>query len=306
MTSPQKNVSADVAQQPGALIEPVIKQFTASDGYRFHYRHWKPKVERPLGYVVALHGIQSHSGWYDASSRKMCEAGFDVRYLDRRGSGLNKDDRGHAPHHERLINDVVQFLTAVRHERNQVAPTVPVILLAVSWSGKLAATITAQRPELVDALALLYPGICPRIRPSWQQLVKLKLAMWRGWALGDVPIPLDDPALFTAESEWQAYIRNDPLALHRATVAFLAASRALDLSAAKIPDRLRCPLLLMLAGRDRIIDPPATHRYYARIASQTKTLIEYPNAAHTLEFEPDREVFLGDLVGWLESVRGCC
>jgi alpha-beta hydrolase superfamily lysophospholipase len=301
MTSPQNNV----AQQPETVPEPLIKQFTASDGYQFHYRHWKPQTERPLGYVVALHGIQSHSGWYDASSQRMLEAGFDVRYLDRRGSGLNEENRGHAPHADRLVNDVVQFLSEIRHERNQVAPNVPVILLAVSWSGKLGATIAARRPELVDALGLLYPGICPRIHPSWQQKIKLKLAMWRGWGRAKVPIPLGDPALFTAVPERQAYIRNDSLALHRTTVSFLAASRALDVYAAAVADRLYCPTLLMLAGRDCIIDNPATHRYYDRIASQSKTLIEYPNAAHTLEFEPDREVFLNDLTAWLDSVRGC-
>ena len=56
----------------------------------------------PRGYVVALHGIQSHSGWYEYSSGRMCEAGFEVRFLDRRGSGENTEDRGHAVHPDRL------------------------------------------------------------------------------------------------------------------------------------------------------------------------------------------------------------
>jgi hypothetical protein len=29
---------------------------------------------------------------------------------------------------------------------------------------------------------------------------------------------------------------------------------------------------------------------------------EYPSARHTLEFEPDRERFVGDLIAWLDRV----
>ena len=45
-------------------------------------------------HIVALHGIQSHSGWYTWSSRKLAEAGFAVHFTDRRGSGLNWQARG--------------------------------------------------------------------------------------------------------------------------------------------------------------------------------------------------------------------
>ena len=104
------------------MSEPEIKHFTVSDGYRLHYRHWEVSGAKPRGYIVSLHGIQSHSGWYAYSSSMLREAGYDVRFLDRRGSGLNEKHRGHAPHYERLINDVVQFLADVRHQQQQTGP----------------------------------------------------------------------------------------------------------------------------------------------------------------------------------------
>lgn len=284
-------------------MEHEISTFTASDGYALRYRHWRPTDERPAGYVVALHGIQSHSGWYEYSSGRLCESGFDVRFLDRRGSGLNEPDRGHAPHHERLIGDVAQFLAEVRHDRDQTAPASPVVLLGVSWGGKLAAVTCARRPELVDALALLYPGICARIGPRLHERFLLQLAMRVGAGRRKTPIPLDDPALFTGQAEWQRFIRDDPLALREATVAFMQASCELDRLARRAPDRIRCPVLMMLAGNDRIIDNAASRRYVERIASADRRLIEYPEAAHTLEFEPNRDEFVNDLIAWLASVR---
>lgn len=278
-----------------------VQTFVTSDGYQFRYRHWL--ATGPKGYVVALHGIQSNSGWYAYSSRRLCEAGFDVRFLDRRGSGLNEADRGHAVHPDRLVNDVVQFLCRVRHERDRESPQSPIILMGVSWGGKLAAVVAGRRPELCEGLALLYPGLTPRIRPSWWQRLLLKLAMRTGRQRRLAAIPLDDPELFTAQSEWQQFIRNDERSLHEATVGFLAASVALDAELPSLVANIHCPMLLMLAGRDRIIDNDATKQLFDRFGSADRRLLVYEDAAHTLEFEPNRESIVDDLIDWLNVVR---
>jgi acylglycerol lipase len=280
---------------------PQIAQYVASDGYRLSYRRYVPE-NTPRGYVVALHGIQSHSGWYDYSSRRMCKAGFEVRFLDRRGSGENTQDRGHAPHPDRLINDVAQMLGEVAFERERFAPDSPVVLLGLSWGGKLAAVAAARRPELVDGLALLYPSLKARIRPTWGQRRLLKLGMAAGKCEKLVPLPLEDPLLFTGEPRWQEFIRQDPLALHEATVSFLQSSVELDAELDRIPSDIRMPALVMLAGADQIIDNAATRRYLSRLGTSHLVLREYPEARHTLEFEPNRESIFSDLIQWLEGV----
>jgi alpha-beta hydrolase superfamily lysophospholipase len=80
------------------LAEPAteIRVYEAADGYRLHYRHWQPE-RRTRGRIVYLHGIQSHGGWFTASSERLCKAGFEVLFVDRRGSGFNTQQRGHAP-----------------------------------------------------------------------------------------------------------------------------------------------------------------------------------------------------------------
>lgn len=287
-------------------MDPEIRQFVTSDGYRHHYRFWCPGESKPKGYVVALHGIQSHSGWYEYSSGRLCEAGYAVCFLDRRGSGLNQQQRGDVLHYRRLVNDVAQVLAEVRCRRNREAPVSPVVLLAVSWGGKLAAVTAAQRPELIDGLALLYPGIRSRIGPNWRQRLLLWLAGRLGVRERRVPIPLDDPALFTGEQEWQDYIRNDALSLKEATVSFLLADRQLSHMATLASESIRCPVLLMLAGKDQIIDNAAMQQYFAGMASHNRKLLVYPETQHTLEFEPDREQFVDDLIDWLNSIRVLC
>ena len=295
-TTPASAVACSTENQPFAEC-----RYVASDGYPLHYRHWRPHSS-PRAYVVGLHGVQSHSGWFTYSSGELCAAGFDVRFLDRRGSGLNTVDRGHVVHADRLVNDVAQFLTRLVAERDREAPGRPIVLLAVSWGGRLAATVCGRRGELVDAVALLYPGICTRIRPRPHQRMLLRAAYGCGKQRALIPIPLDDPRLFTSEPRWQDFIRHDPLALHQATVGFLLASEQLQREALAAAETLHGPALLMLAGRDQIIDNRATRAFVARCRSADFRVIEYPDAAHTLEFERDRDPFVADLRDWLGTV----
>jgi len=71
------------------------------------------------------------------------------------------------------------------------------------------------------------------------------------------------------------------------------------------------PSLLLLAGHGDIIDNAATKACYERITAEPRRIIEYPEARHTLEFEPDQDRFVDDLLEWLDTAlrpgkpRGC-
>ncbi|QDT26676.1 Phospholipase YtpA [Gimesia panareensis] len=280
------------------MVEPVIQEFAASDNYRLKGRVWIPEKDSVRGTLVVLHGIQSHSGWYEASCRQLCEEGYQVFFFDRRGSGLNREQRGDAPHWQRLVQDVVQILTWVRADRASGEAT-PLILQAMSWGAKLAVVVASLRPDLMDGVALLYPGIKARIRPNSLQKLQLKLAEKLGVRQKRVEIPLNDPVLFTGDPGWQSFIRNDPLALHEVTVSFLLANRELDRLVDRSAEQMTCPVFCQLAGNDQIIDHRATEAWFHQIRSEHKRLISYPSARHTLEFEPQREQIVADYADWL-------
>ncbi len=284
------------------MVDPLIQEFVASDNYRLQGRVWLPDVEQSRATLVVLHGIQSHSGWYEYSCGKLCAQGYRVCFYDRRGSGLNPQERGHTPHWQRLVQDVVQLLTHIRKQRQQSGQQSPVILQAMSWGAKLAAVVAAQRPDLIDGLALLYPGIKALVKPTGWQKIQLKLAQQLGVSKKQIAIPLNDPALFTGEKSGQVFINTDPLALREVTVSFLLANRELDRLADQAAEQIKCPTLCLLAGKDQIIDNPATEAYFHRIAADQKRLIQYPDARHTLEFEPNREQIVADYSGWLADL----
>lgn len=277
------------------MVEAIRGTLAAEDGYPLSFIHY-PARGPSRATVAMIHGIQSHAGWYTQSSTRLAEAGFDVYFLDRRGSGANAQDRGHCRGPRQLKDDLLRFLRMVR----STAAGRPVFLLAISWGGKLAVDAIQDHPDLVDGVIFIAPGWFAKIGPSLiEQINVVYSLLFR--PRHSLPIPLSDPALFTANAEKQAYLRADPLSLRFGSARLLMTSRLLDLAIRKAPERIGSPALLMLAEHDRIIDNAATRDYFARFGSTDRTVIEYPEAHHTLEFEPDPEPFFADLIAWLSD-----
>lgn len=273
------------------LGSPTLYQHTASDGYVWHYRRYATG-EAIRGRVIFLHGIQSHGGWYNASCSALASAGYEVYFLDRRGCGLNTQQRGDIPSFRRCLDDIAEFVTTLPND-------VPRIMGAISWGGKLGVGFQYRHPNLVQKLMLLCPGLFPVIRPRFVQRLWIGRCALRA-PTKMFPIPLNDPALFTDSESWRTFLRNDPLSLHEATARMLFQSNSLDIYLRRAWRHVNVPTLLLLAEHDRIINNAKTRRYVSKFRTPT-TIIEYPHAHHTLEFEPAGHPFVADMLAWLES-----
>ena len=277
-----------------AESRPDLWTWTASDGYPIVVASW-PAAGAVKGRVLVIHGVQSHHGWYGGLGRRLAEAGFECHLADRRGSGGNTTDRGHTPSPGRLVEDVGELVTDLAAKN----PGLPTALAGISWGGKLAVLAAANYPRQVAALALVCPGMQPRVGVSRGERLRIALAYFTNRRRKRFPIPLSDPSLFTADPAGQAFIASDPLSLREATAGLLAASVLIDRRVARLPARVAQPVLLMLAGEDRIVDNTKTRLYIERLASRDRTTVEYAGAHHTLEFEPDPGLYARDLATWL-------
>ncbi len=272
-------------------LRATVEYYEPTPGTRLAVRRWHA-LEPPLARVVMLHGIISHAGWYDASCDYLARHGFDVHFLDRRGSGLNPAGRGDIDGWQTWVADIVAYLESL-------AGMGPLVLLGISWGGKIAPVVARARPDLLAGIGLICPGIYAKQQPGVGKRLGLRATQTLRVNEKLVEIPLQDPALFTDSTRWQDYIRHDPLTLRNITMRFAREDLAMTRWARQSPPWVHTPSMMMLAGRDRIVDNSKTIGYFRRLASADKMLLEYPTSAHTFEFESDPEPIFADLAGWL-------
>ena len=296
-----------------AVTIPPVRHYdeivvALSDGYPAYARLWHPPPHGPpgatrqragglRGAVLYQHGIQSHCGWYETSPARLAEAGFAVLQVDRRGSGRNERDRGHAESAEQLIADA----TAARDELFRHTGLNEYHVVGVSWGGKLAVAAHAAEPIGVKSLSLVTPGLFPRIGVSKERATQIGFAMlYEPHRAFD--IPLNEPELFTADPNWQEFFRTDPLTLRRCTAGFYLASRRMDRLAAKLPEARPVPIHLFLAGDERIVDNEKTTAFIKKLGWPGSRITTHETARHSLEFEACSKVFLQELVSFVEDV----
>ncbi|MEZ6090596.1 MAG: alpha/beta fold hydrolase [Pirellulaceae bacterium] len=271
------------------MIYPELIYYPGHHADRLAARVWR--TAQPIGDVVCLHGIISHGGWYESSCSHLASRGFRVHFLERRGSGLNSLQRGEIDHWTTWVEDVVQYI-------KQIDGRGPTILLGISWGAILATSIARRHADMLAGLALICPGLFSFKAANRFQRLALRMADCCGLRSKRVAVPLREPSLFTNSAQRQRYIAEDPFALRTITINFAINNLALLKQATDAPEEIELPVLLMLASSDPITDNASTRAFVERMHHPDRTIIEYANASHTLEFEDDPSQYFKDLADW--------
>jgi alpha-beta hydrolase superfamily lysophospholipase len=277
-----------------------IRTFKTEDDKELAYVVHRPEEYNARGAAfIYLHGIESHSGWFDVAAELLAARGYPVYSLDRRGSGLNRENRGYISGHVekgiRLVDDIRQAV-----ERARASGTInEIYLIGLSWGGKYVMAYDAAYPDAVDGMILITPGMKPSVDLSMSEKIAVMIdSVFSRTRQHRIPI---EPEMFTTTPEHLDYIKNDPLKLHTASAAFLMQSRSMDKLVAKMDDIKRPPMLVFLAGKDRIIDNEATRKLVTRDPARRVTVIDYPDQTHSIQLDaPERLV--ADIVDWVETL----
>jgi alpha-beta hydrolase superfamily lysophospholipase len=103
----------------------------------------------------------------------------------------------------------------------------------------------------------------------------------------------------TRDPEMQREHREDPLRHNRMSAplffGMLDGGQMLLARAGEI----RKPILMLVGGRDPVVDPAGARELFERLESQDKTLLLYPKMLHEPLHELGRDQVLEDLIRWL-------
>ncbi|MCC7105139.1 MAG: alpha/beta fold hydrolase [Chloroflexi bacterium] len=270
-----------------------VLQTVASDQTPLRFRYWGAPA--PSDAVVYLHGIAGHSLWFSPAATRLCAAGFTVYGFDRRGSGLNKDDRGHLPNYRLLIDDIYEFVQRVRAQH----PGRKVFLVAGCWGAKPGVVFAQRHGQLLDGLALVSPALAVRISLPFKDLAGVARNLPSN-PRKYFEIPLQ-PEQYTNSPLFRAFIAADPDRLLHATARFFFETRRLDFIVNKVAAGIHVPVTVLQAGKDEIVDVEGLRVWFGKVASRDKSFKVYPEFGHILEFEQRRDEYVADLLSWLKA-----
>lgn len=278
--------------EPGLAGEE--REFTSGDGARLGYVSYTQAGVRTA--LVYVHGIESHAGWFALAATLLRDEGFDVYCLDRRGSGLNRENRGfvsgHITSYEVLFADIRAFVRPLRERYEQV------FLVGLSWGGKLALGYALAHPEDVDGLVLITPGIRALVDVDWGTKVQIALFS-KNQPEAAIRLPIQ-PEMFTTTPRYLEFILEDPLRLRYATASFLWESHRLDGYVDRQMPHNHLPVQLFLAGRDRIIDNAGVRAVLERGTPDQLEVLTYPDQTHSIQLGA-AERLVADMTRWFES-----
>lgn len=272
------------------MSDPAICSHLQSDGYRSHYRRWGRAEGDDV--IVLLHGGISHSGW-QAPLAEALLATSDVSFiaLDRRGSGLNEEKRGHLVSEEREIDDVTAVL------RGLVPAFRRVHLAGWCFGGQVASIAAAALAGqgILTSLLLIAPGFvfCERyadvLRLSMQAVFETveELGQKPPTDRAFVPVPLQ-PIDFTDDESWLRFVREDRLRLTRVSPSTVKVWGELaNRSHTILGDLGGLPVLAVFGDRDRLVDNAKVRALLEEKIRPVPTF-ERVDAHHAIQFDAPR------------------
>lgn len=291
---PEHHVGVDDDGNGTAVLRtvPTPTWIAASRGYLIPVRRFG--VEGTRRPVVMLHGLESHSGWFVQSARRIASLGLPVHAVDRCGSGVSEVDGARGARFADLFAEVdavaASALAGGRHES---------VHLVGHCFGAIVALLYAalHRPTRVASVALATPALYTRTDLP----VKDKLrVLWSvlGRRSDRVPIPLS-PDELSELAPFVDFVRDDPLVLRTAPARLFYEIRRARGRLRAAASALRAPLLVAMAENDPICDNTRNRRLFEQVTAE-KEIRTYSGARHILEFSGAREAFLDDLAGWFE------
>lgn len=273
-------------------ISEIDGQVDAVGDLSLYYRGWEAAVPRAV--LLVIHGLSEHSGRYEDFAKAMARYGFSTYVLDLRGHGLSDGRRGHVDRFDILLQDVDRF-------RRQVQGCLPddmqYFILGHSMGGLIAARYLEEYETRFRGAIITSPWLGTAMPvPRW----KILAAGLLNKVLPALPISADiDEQFLSHDPVIVSRYRDDPLVHGKITPRLFAeASMAMGLVMDR-SERIRIPVLLLLAGDDRIVDTRRSETFAKALKTPDVTLKVLPDYYHEVLNDHDRAIVIQTIRDWI-------
>lgn len=276
--------------------EDRIEKLTCSDGIDREIHIWEP--QNPRGVFLTVHGGMDHGGNYVNPGMYM--KGRDFATVAQDQHGHDKKRKVYIPRFDVFLDDLERMLAWTKREYSGI----PIFILSHSMGGLITTHFGIRR----------FHGD-PRVKgfisssPYYVNAVKTpkiveKLAGILSTLTPRMAVPIED-ILVHCTHDKEIYNRykqdeKDGIMAEKASARF-----AFELLKAQawIPDHIGAwshPLLVIVAGDDKVADAPAARVLLKKISPEYLTEIYYPDNYHENFNEINREEVFARMLEWCE------
>ena len=287
---PMGSVVQEAAVMPDA--------FVMRDGYQLPYRVWEP-MDEPSVILVALHGFNDYSYFFDFAGRFLSERGILCYAYDQRGFGSSLN-QGIWPGTETLVSDLVSVVELLKRRHQNV----PLYLLGASMGG--AVILSSMRlpfPPQVDGLILAAPAVWGRevMPPLYQTTLWLLSSLIPGASVGAPRglniMPSDNIEMLRALSQ-------DPLIIKETRFDTLYGLVDLMDHALEGVAFLSSPTLVMYGANEQVLSTQSVDRLLSLLIQEESRVALYPQGFHMLLRDLNAAIPLEDIVFWIQDNQG--
>ncbi len=257
------------------------------------YKVWKSGDPRAV--FLLVHGLGAHTGRWGFLADYFLKKDISCYGIELRGFGETKGLRGHVDSFKTYLSDI-RALYDIIVEGNKDKK---VFVAGESVGAVIAFLAAAAAPGLFDGLVCISPAFANRLKASRLTYIK-SLAPLIYNPLKQIRIPFD-AKMCTRDADYQKVMDADPGEHRLATSKFLFNLIAAQIRSNIVKGRIRTPVLFLLSGNDRLVDPEAGKRIFNGLKAGDKTIIEYPDMYHALSIDLGREKVFEDMLKWVEK-----
>jgi len=290
---------APAVHPPGPRVtEPSFTDaaFTAADGTELPARAWapgdgSPMANVPKAVVLALHGFNDYSLFFDDPGDFLAQYGIHSFAYDQRGFGAAPDPGSWAGVSS-YADDARDALAALRKR----FPATPLYLLGMSMGGAVAMVAAQRGLDGVDGVILVAPAVWGRATMPWYQRAALWLGAhsmpWltlTGQGLGILP---------SDNIEMLVRLGQDPLVIKETRIGTIYGLVNLMDAALAASPKLARPALILYGERDQVIPKRPTRRMLANLPQGVRVAI-YEGGYHMLLRDLPAITVWKDLAAWM-------
>jgi acylglycerol lipase len=265
-------------------------RFEGVGGLEMYWQAWLP-ADPPSAIVTIAHGGAEHSGRYAWTAEQLNARGHAVYAIDHRGHGRSGGPRAYVDRIDNAVADL-HTLTDLVRERH---PGLPLVLLGHSMGGLISLSYALRYQNELAGLVLSAPLAVLEANPAARVFVRALSAV-----VPRLPIYKIDGTTVSRDPEVVRAYNEDPLnhrgMLPARTVGEIAATVATN--APRLPE-LKLPILTVYGSGDRLVDDAGSKLVDERSASDDSTLIAYEGLYHEVLNEPERDLVIADVAGWI-------